>query len=642
MPKTCFLFRSLLLWALLAGAIAAPAQVKKTTKVLGKAKAATTSAPLDSVRVTFALTDSLALSATTVGVAGSFNDWHPERLPLRRTGPNQWEGSRKLWPGWYYYKLVVDGKTWVPDPANPKRINDGGSGFNSVLKVGTPPVPKRAKTAKPLPIAQLPKPILEGYDVLVQLYYKAWEMAWSKIGHGTKANGFAASYMDEGFNELIYQWDTCFLTLFGLYGRDAFPALESLDNFYRQQRPDGYIQRVYQEADGKPAHAPTAAEPMINPPLFAWVEWRAFQHTADTARLRRVLPVLVKHYDWLQKNVQNRFGYYTTPLGSGMDNTPRPALDSAGAWVDLTGQMALAARSLTLIASATGDAATVLRFREEHDHLTYLLNRLCWDDNTGFYHDVRADSSRSPVLHIGGFWPLVAGVTDAVKSGSLAGHLLNPTTFGRPVPVPSLSYSDPAYAPRGHYWRGGVWAPTTYMVAAGLRQVGRHEQARDVAGRYLWTLANTYKHGAPDPDSVAYEQRFADGYHTLWEAYAPERAAPATRWDNTFYTRQDFAGWTGLGPIALLFEDIIGLDLDAPRQTIRWRIYETTRIGVERLAFGRQHVTLIAEPAAQDCGRILTVQCEKAFRLVVESCEGDVKQEFYVPRGKHKLRLQGK
>lgn len=592
--------------------------------------------PPDSVTVSFSLADSTARS---VGVAGSFNDWHPERLPLRRTSPRRWEGSTRLPAGWYYYKFVVDGR-WLPDPANPRRINDGGEGFNSILQAGTPPTPVRPKAATALPAKKLPRPILDGYDELLRLYYHAWEVAWAKIGHGTSKNGFAASYLDEGFNELIYQWDTCFMVLFGLYGRETFPALESLDNFYRKQTPDGYIQRVYWETSGQPAHEPTAEEPMINPPLFAWVEWRAFQHTADTARLRRVFPVLVRHYGWLQQHVQNPLGYYTTPLGSGQDNTPRPGMTTRASWVDLTAQMALTARSLMLIALATDDHAAVLRFREEHDHLTHVLNRFSWNPETGFYHDVRADSSRSPVLHVGGFWPLVAGVADAPKAAALAGQLVNPLTFGRPVPVPSLSYSDPAYDPRGHYWRGGVWAPTTYMVTAGLRQVGRHEQARHVAGRYLWALANTWRRGVPSPDSVAYEQRFADGYHTLWEAYSPERPAPATRWDNTFYTRQDFVGWTGLGPIAMLIEDVIGLDLDAPRRTIRWRLHEPTRIGIENLLFGNQHVSLIADKAGADCSRTLTVQCESAFRLIVESCEGPRRQEFNVPRGRQKLRLQ--
>jgi hypothetical protein len=38
-------------------------------------------------------------------------------------------------PGRYEYKFVIDGVTWKEDPNNPQRVDDGFSGFNSLLIV---------------------------------------------------------------------------------------------------------------------------------------------------------------------------------------------------------------------------------------------------------------------------------------------------------------------------------------------------------------------------------------------------------------------------------------------------------------------------------------------------------------------------
>jgi hypothetical protein len=150
-------------------------------------------------------------------------------------------------------------------------------------------------------------------------------MAWQKIQHGTAENGFAKSYMDEGFNELIYQWDSCFMTAFAVYAREVFPVMASLDNFYDKQREDGYIQRVYWEKDGSLVNAPTSDEPMVNPPLFAWMEWRYYQITGDSSRIRRVLPVLTSYDEWLTHNCRSdKTGTYTIfPCSAAVWTIPR-------------------------------------------------------------------------------------------------------------------------------------------------------------------------------------------------------------------------------------------------------------------------------------------------------------------------------
>ena len=80
-------------------------------------------------------------------------------------------------------------------------------------------------------VKQLPRPVLTEHDYLLELYWKGWELLEQNIRNGTSCNGFVPTYLNGGYDELIHQWDTCFLTMFAIYGGDLFPSMISLDNF---------------------------------------------------------------------------------------------------------------------------------------------------------------------------------------------------------------------------------------------------------------------------------------------------------------------------------------------------------------------------------------------------------------------------
>lgn len=74
------------------------------------------------------------LPGRTVMVAGSFNNWQPEKQMLDKKGDGVYRCQLRLEPGEYQYKFVVDG-VWCLDSSNPNFIpNDIGS-LNSVLIV---------------------------------------------------------------------------------------------------------------------------------------------------------------------------------------------------------------------------------------------------------------------------------------------------------------------------------------------------------------------------------------------------------------------------------------------------------------------------------------------------------------------------
>lgn len=70
------------------------------------------------------------LHAYDVVLAGSFNDFSPERLHMKKTDSG-WVALVKLSPGKYWYKFVADGN-WMIDEDNTLRENDGEGNTNSV------------------------------------------------------------------------------------------------------------------------------------------------------------------------------------------------------------------------------------------------------------------------------------------------------------------------------------------------------------------------------------------------------------------------------------------------------------------------------------------------------------------------------
>jgi Glycogen recognition site of AMP-activated protein kinase len=72
--------------------------------------------------------------AKTVCVAGSFNEWKPEKTPLSRLGNGHWHGDLAVKPGRHEYLFVVDGQ-WVPDPNAKETVQNPFGGKNSVLVV---------------------------------------------------------------------------------------------------------------------------------------------------------------------------------------------------------------------------------------------------------------------------------------------------------------------------------------------------------------------------------------------------------------------------------------------------------------------------------------------------------------------------
>ena len=85
-------------------------------------------------------------------------------------------------------------------------------------------------------------------------------------------------------------------------------------------------------------------------PLFAWAEYNLYHRLGSKRRLREVLPILERYYQWIQANFRRDNGLLAVPRQAlGMGNSPR---DRIAYPVDFNAQQAASASFISTIADA--------------------------------------------------------------------------------------------------------------------------------------------------------------------------------------------------------------------------------------------------------------------------------------------------
>ena len=119
----------------------------------------------------------------------------------------------------------------------------------------------------------------------------------------------------------------------------------------------------------------------------------------------------------------------------------------------------------------------------------------------------------------------------------------------------------------------------------------------------------------------------------IWENYATDHYAPGQP------SRKDFVGWSGCGPIQLLFENVMGIQPSGADNTLVWRLRRTDKHGVENLKLGDNTVSVVcAERDNKNAPASITVDCIMPFELKIIHPSGE--QTFDLEKGKHTLEVK--
>ena len=498
----------------------------------------------------------------------------------------------------------------------------------------------------------------------VDLYNGAWDILLKNLREpalvtneeGITRKALPSFYIDEGYsNKSIFQWDSIFAVHTARYIGRHFYLHGSLDNFYLAQHSSGFINRELSESNGddilfkedpdypwlfsmvdRQLHRlsihrdwmkelydnwsrsnKSPIEDSDNPPLFAWAEYEFSQFQFNPVRLAKVAKVIEHHLEWLESHktrtlIIHRHAYegeqvhlfHQTPMGSGMDNIP---LFGDG-WVDMSSQMHLAYEQLSKIYLRLSQKALFNSQHQEFSRKAYYygkksavlkaaINECLWSETNGFYFNVSGNCDHKITrFTLASLWPLFARIASKQQAERMVEKLFDPDFFYTDMPFPVLAKNDEDFKEEGGYWRGGVWAPTNYMVIRGLMNYGYMEKAREATTRYLDALAANYQ-----KNNTLYEYYSVHGER----GYNPLNRSADSR---DHYARDNFVGWSGLGPISLMIELMVGIRFEHPQNRLQpsdttddeqeegaiyWDLAGTDAVGIENLNINGKRLNLL-------------------------------------------------
>mgnify|MGYP002346730242 FL=1 len=154
------------------------------------------------------------------------------------------------------------------------------------------------------------------------------------------------------------------------------------------------------------------------------------------------------------------------------------------------------------------------------------------------------------------------------------------------------------------------------MVVKGLNIYGYNETASTIAEKFLNSMYQVY---------------LSTG--TIWETYSPEMFMPATNATGKYMCQKDFVGWSGLVPISMLIEDIIGIDVNAPENVITWRIQRKDKHGLKKLRFGKTITSLEISKKQNDTSRIISVISNRPYTLTINN------ENYQINTGKNSISV---
>ncbi|MBD3393123.1 MAG: hypothetical protein GF418_13460 [Chitinivibrionales bacterium] len=439
----------------------------------------------------------------------------------------------------------------------------------------------------------LPEPVLSEHTGWIDFYYFAWDMADTKKVHRPLGWTFDEAHG----SDVSYLWDYVWMTYFTKYVQDAHPLITDfmlgIDQMYADMYPDGYA----------PFKWGYRRDPFwTQAPIFPMAEWQCYIHTADTDRVKRVLPYLEKNFWNVKRFWATYWGpqYFDAMIGNGMDNRPNGARI-----IDLTGQQAINALIISRLAEAAGDTDREYKFNKEYNFIKDVINNKMWHDGDKFYTDMKnrtGDELKSGDWTLASYWPLIAEVAPQDRVDHMVAHLNDPDNFKTAHRPPSTGKKSWAYDPGGKYWQGSVWVPTATMVIHGLTACGEHDLAREIAVNHHYYTYETYLQTG-----------------TILENYWQEGVGKPTAGSSM----TDFVGWSGITPTGTLIEYVIGIKVNAPENTVTWRLRLTEQNGMRNLKWGPgfAHVMDLVADARSSESDPVTVRANSnhAFKLVVDA-----------------------
>jgi hypothetical protein len=328
-----------------------------------------------------------------------------------------------------------------------------------------------------------------------------------------------------------WYWDSCFTaTVWRHFAPER--SRQELESLLRAQQPDGFIGHTifWDTPLSGPRRftynviSPTALmTSSIQPPVLAWA-WRIA--VGDPAEV----PGIVRHHAWLAAHRDldgDGLIWIVQPDESGLDASPQFDPIWRGRAHDLPGYVLLVRRNRRLafdarrIASAGGPVCcevmtnvlySLSRAALGQPSLTPAIVERMYDPGAGVFWPLsRPALTEPPPLTWAALSPLaLPDLPENIGRRLVEEHLLSANEFWLEVPPPSVSAGEETFATSDtrflsvrRYWRGPTWINSAWLVWLGLVRLGYEQQAAELAGRIVATVAREGLHEYYNPHTGA-------------------------------------------------------------------------------------------------------------------------------------------
>ena len=317
----------------------------------------------------------------------------------------------------------------------------------------------------------------ETYQIPAEI---AWFILWSCQVPAQGALTRPAIYMSKFWMNAIWSWDNCFNAI-AVAHTDPQLAWDQILLFFDLQDPNGILPDMITDLE--------SIYGFTKPPIYGW----AIRKLVDKLGLKKSLPYLNAIYkplgrltNWwytLRDYDQDGLPQYHHGNDSGWDNATifDQGFPTEGA--DLAAYLVLQCECLATIAQALGHNKGAARWKARADkQLNDLLSHSVIDNH--FFSPLIGNVATQPSSSLINYLPLILGkrLPKPIRKALIAD--LGPNgPFLTPFGLASEAPDSPKYKPDG-YWRGPIWAASTYLLFDGLLESDETDLARTIAERF--------------------------------------------------------------------------------------------------------------------------------------------------------------
>jgi putative isomerase len=325
-------------------------------------------------------------------------------------------------------------------------------------------------------LAKLPK-VPEKYHGTAEA---AWFLLWNNqvTKEGTLTH--PAIYMSKFWMNAIWAWDNLFNAI-AVVNADLQLAWDQIMLFFDYQEPNGMIPDMISDV-----------EPLFGftkPPLYGW----AIQEMVKRIGVKKSLPYLQSIY----KPLSNLTNWWYTYRDFDRDGLPQYFHGNDSGWdnstvfdqgnpvegADLASYLVLQCESLASIAEATGKKDDAIQWKERaKKQLGDLLLHSVKEDH--FFSPLNGTNATVPSLSLINYIPLMLGkrLPTRIRRAMIV-DLRQGGPFLTQYGLASEQPSSIKYMPDG-YWRGPIWAASTYLIFQGLLGSSEVQLAKLIAVRF--------------------------------------------------------------------------------------------------------------------------------------------------------------